>query len=197
MGHEVRSSIMVRGELEPLEFSFDIQKFQAHKSLDEKKIIPIYLPIYHARFKRFQSFIPSFSFPREFIHSDIDVPFTIDDYFRRILENLHEFSSRSRFRADCFEIESLRKISQGGSTPGRGNNFPRNDCVMKAFNTGGVTLGSSPLEIRTVTLRDIWKGCNLRELRSTAELMCKLRHNSCSSRGSRLSIVGRRNFFLG
>lgn len=83
------------------------------------------------------------------------------------------------------------------STPGRGNNFPRNDCVMKAFNTGGVTLGSSPLEIRTVTLRDIRKGCNLRELRSTAELMCKLRHNSCSSRGSRLSIVGRRNFFLG
>lgn len=91
----------------------------------------------------------------------------------------------------------LKVVGRSGSTPGRGNNFPRNDCVMKAFNTGGVTLGSSPLEIRTVTLRDIWKGCNLRELRSTAELMCKLRHNSCSSRGSRLSIVGRRNFFLG
>lgn len=80
-------------------------------------------------------------------------------------------------------FEGLKNIPRfsWSSIRGHGNNFPWNDCVMKAFNTGGVT--SSSLEIRTVTLRDIWKQCNFRELRSTAELMCKLQHNSCPSRG--------------
>lgn len=78
-------------------------------------------------------------------------------------------------------FEGLKNIPRFSSIRGHGNNFPWNDCVMKAFNTGGVT--SSSLEIRTVTLRDIWKQCNFRELRSTAELMCKLQHNSCPSRG--------------
>lgn len=49
MGHEVRSSIMVRGELEPLEFRFDIQKFQAHKSLDEKKKSSLFIFLFITR----------------------------------------------------------------------------------------------------------------------------------------------------
>lgn len=148
-----------------------------HKPLG-KKSSPPSIPIYHA----FQTISSPFSFSRIFVNSILDID-------NRILENLTSFllvgsEIGSTIVSKWNRFEKYFKVFMVGgqsSIPGHGNNFPRNDCVMKAFNTGGVT--SSPLEIRTVTLRDIWKQCNFGGLRSTAELMRKLEHNSCSSRG--------------
>lgn len=147
-----------------------------HKPLG-KKSSPPSIPIYHA----FQTISSPFSFSRIFVNSILDID-------NRILENLTSFllvgsEIGSTIVSKWNRFEKYFKVFMVGgqsSIPGHGNNFPRNDCVMKAFNTG---VTSSPLEIRTVTLRDIWKQCNFGGLRSTAELMRKLEHNSCSSRG--------------
>lgn len=171
MVHQVRSSTMAEESS-----NYRISRAN-HKPLG-KKSSPPSIPIYHA----FQTISSPFSFSRIFVNSILDID-------NRILENLTSFllvgsEIGSTIVSKWNRFEKYFKVFMVGgqsSIPGHGNNFPRNDCVMKAFNTGGVT--SSPLEIRTVTLRDIWKQCNFGGLRSTAELMRKLEHNSCSSRG--------------
>lgn len=148
MVHQVRSSTMAEESS-----NYRISRAN-HKPLG-KKSSPPSIPIYHA----FQTISSPFSFSRIFVNSILDID-------NRILENLTSFllvgsEIGSTIVSKWNRFEKYFKVFMVGgqsSIPGHGNNFPRNDCVMKAFNTGGVT--SSPLEIRTVTLRDIWKQCN-------------------------------------